>query len=60
LPCARRYDALRLLACGEIASQLEGLPVATVGDFERQRRAGMEIPDFDGIDAMPMGSFGRA
>ena len=56
LPGARRHDGLRLLAGGEVAAEPDSLDrrrdLAAISSSER--RAGVEVPDLGGIDAVPM------
>ena len=48
-------DALRALAGGEIVPKHDARAVfGRRRDFKLERRAGMPVPDFGGVDAMPM------
>src|SRR5262249_18391940 len=56
LPRVRRHYGLRPLAGGEIGSQREAFDraVGVERDLERERRAGVIVPDLDRIDLVPM------
>src|SRR5262249_38766695 len=58
LPDVSRHDRLRALAGEEIGAQRHALDRAlrAGGDLEPQRRAGVIMPDLDGIDLVPMGA----
>ena len=50
-------DGLRLLAASEIGAKPDHPLAVVTGDPQRQRAAGVIMPDLGCIDAMPMGSF---
>ena len=56
LPSVRRHNGLRALAGGEIVAKSHTLAASVRCDFELQRRAGIKVPDFNRVDAVPMGS----
>ena len=54
LPCVRRHDRLRHFAGGEIGTEPDAALAVIVGNLQRQRAAGVIMPDLHRIDAMPM------
>src|ERR1700690_3969578 len=58
LPGMSRHDRLRLVASRDIRGERQALDASrSGGDFERKRRAGVPVPDLDGIDAVPVRAF---
>ena len=54
LPGVRRHDRLRHFAGREVGAELYAALAAVISDLQRQRRAGVIVPDLDGVDAMPV------
>src|SRR5262249_53739031 len=56
LPGMRRHHCLRTLAGGEVASENEAFDraVAACCELELERAAGVIVPDFGGVDAVPV------
>ena len=54
LPRLRRHDRLRHFAGGEIGTEPDAALAAVIGDLQRQRVAGVVMPDLHRIDAMPV------
>ena len=55
LPSMSWHDRLRALASSKIVAERNAFDVSlALRDFERERRAGMPVPNFDRIDAMPV------
>src|SRR6202790_1481084 len=55
LPGMSRHDRLRALAGGEIAAERQALDASRRRrDFKRQRRAGIPMPNLDGVDPVPV------
>src|SRR6185437_3399648 len=57
LPGVRRHDSLRHFAGGEIGAERNAASSGIVGDLERQRIAGVIVPDLDRINAVPVRAF---
>jgi hypothetical protein len=57
LPRVRRDDSLWALAGDKIVAQLNHLVAPVCCDFKFERRAGVKVPDFGGIDAVPLRAF---
>src|SRR5262247_3933964 len=53
LPCPRRHHGLRSLPGREIRAQLKAAELASIGDPEQERGAGVPMPYLGRIDAVP-------
>ena len=54
LPGMRRHDRLRRFAGSEVGAEPDAALPAVIGDLQRQRAAGVIMPDLHRIDAMPV------